>query len=385
MNNENQGQTIPDMIAILERKEEDMRNRRNKNMIRLFAESSSNSIQRRFELKQSSKLNIKMIRQFRYDSSKDKVQLKSIPCICEECLKGNFYQCLIYDQPIIEVDIVESNGSIQLRNAVDDENHEIEDFDPPHILGKDYTIDLDFVNLEFQSDPERRCTTPRQDSQNINNPDSQNDNASDEIRDVELSSPNPTCVTSSQKDGLIELKDFGSLDEDVEQTDDQYILDRLACMSNSAFIEPIRFGTDKRCLQAILEKTGLVEGFSLDYIGYMLLKQYPNSADCSFLKTQLCLWLKYPVKTRADWTTNLISTTERLDEQSFIKSKRIILPWNKDGNHWTVFHFDSTKKIIESFDSFHSAPHSSDLKRITNFLRVSILFISTRFDFLADF
>jgi len=373
MNNENQGQTISDIIAILERKEEEMRLRRNKNMIRLFAESSSSSIKRKFELKQSSKLNIKMIRQYRYDRSKDKVQLKSIPCICEKCLEGNFYQCLIYDQPIIEVDIVESPSSLQLRNAVDDENDEIENFNATEILRKDFSIDFDFLNLEFQNDPQRRCTTPRQDSQNINNPDSRNDNSPDEIRDVELSSPNPTCVTSSQKDGLIELIDFGSFDEDVEQTDEKYILDRLTCMSNSDYIEPIRFETDKRCLQAIFEKTGLVEGWSLDYIGFMILKKYPNSGDCSFLKTQLCLWLGYPEETRADWTTNLISMTERLDEQSFIKTKRIILPWNKNGNHWTVFHFDSTKKIIESFDSFHSPPHSSDIKRITDFLKVSTL------------
>ena len=383
MNNENEGQTISDIVDILKRKEEDMRTRRNKNMIRLFAESSSDSVERKYELKNANKLNIKMIRQYRYDKNTDKVQLKSIPCICEICLAGNFNECLIYSQQIIEAEVIQSTRSVQLRNPNFDAGDEIdevdnnENFTASGIL-RNNTIDIDFVNHDMEKTSQSKPPTPRQDSQNVNNPNSQNVNSPDDIGCVELSSPDPNRVTSSQKEEVIDLKDFGSLDEAEAQGDDEYILNRLNCMSNSDYIEPIRFETDKKSLQRILDNRGELDGWSLNYICHMILKQASNQNDCSFLKTDLSLWFANPVKHRVKWTNNLISRQSKADkqslkndEESFKKSKRIIIPWNKDGNHWIVFHLDSTQKIIESFDSLHLRPNPSDVKRITNFLRVS--------------
>ena len=271
---------------------------------------------------------------------------------------------MTYDQPIIEAEIVESTGSLQLRNSNNVEDDDYEDFNASEVFRKNYTIDMDFVN-QFQSDPQSESTTPRQESHNMNGPDPQNSPV--DIGDVELSSPNPDNVTSTQKEDLNELKDFGVFNENADQNDDEYILNRLTCMSNSYYIEPIRFMADKSSLQRIYEKAGLVDGYGLDYIGHIIHEEASNTSDCSFLKTQFSLWLTYPVKTRANWTTNLIA-----DEESFIQAKRIILPWNKAGNHWIVLHFDSTRKIIENFDSLHGPSNLSDIKRITNFLRVCI-------------
>ena len=363
MNRENEGQTIPEFVELLKQQENHSRTKRRGNMIRLFGEAGSESTEKRFELKDSAKINIKMVRQYRYDEVNEKIQLKSIPCICENCLQGNFNSCNKYNQVIIETDIIDYHSPPQRRpnsnlEAEEIEAEEIEDFGEFEILRQNDNIDINFLNNNFESYPQSKNPSPRQNK----SPDS-----ADEC--IELSSPNPDHVTSTQEQ-TVEFEDFGSIDDNDDQSDGNYIAQRLKCMSQRDCLEPTRFLNDRECLEAILDSEGWLYGFSLNYLSHMISKQNSSNEDCSFLKTEIARWLNAPVKERLNWNSLLIGK-----EKIFQNSKRIIVPWHKNGNHWTVFHFDSNLKIIECFDSLHEPPYLCDMKKITNFLRVSTLLI----------
>ena len=215
-----------------------------------------------------------MIRQYRYDMKTNKVHLKSIPCICEDCLDGNFGQCCFYDQQIIEADIIETKDALQLRkDSYVEEIVDHEDYSEADVfLRNNHEIDIDFLNRELEDQSQNKTASPQQDSKNLDSPDPSIVDSPNYIGSVELSSPNPDCITSSQKENLVEFADFGSLDD---RNEDEYLLNRLNSMSDSEYIEPKEFGTDKKCLKAIFETTGLVEGFSLDFFGNIIL-QHPN-------------------------------------------------------------------------------------------------------------
>ena len=59
--------------------------------------------------------------------------------------------------------------------------------------------------------------------------------------------------------------------------------------------------------------------------------------------------------------------------QSLTSWKRIIVPWNVNGNHWTLFVFDSNRKLIEHFCSLGANPKLHDLSLITKCLEVSFI------------
>ena len=59
--------------------------------------------------------------------------------------------------------------------------------------------------------------------------------------------------------------------------------------------------------------------------------------------------------------------------------KRILVPWNLDRNHWTLFIFDSNRKVIEYFDSYGKDPYSFELKLIIREFRVRLHVIYCKF------
>ena len=68
--------------------------------------------------------------------------------------------------------------------------------------------------------------------------------------------------------------------------------------------------------------------------------------------------------------------------QSLTSSKRIIVPWNVNRNHWTLFVFDSNRKIIEHFCSLRANPKLHELSLITKCLEVSFIrIIEKNFNF----
>lgn len=371
MNCENDGQTIPDFIDILRSNEKHSRTKRQHNMIRLFAESRTESSEKRFELKDASKINIKMVRQYRYDEKTEKVQLKSIPCICENCLQGNFNLCKNYKQTIIESDIIDYNHPRQLRPNSKceepeeiEESQEFEDFSDINLSKEKYEsyIDMRFINDFLKAEPQSQQPSPL----NANEADTQFEEPEDFVGYTELSSPNADHITSSQEHKQVDFDDLGSIDDnDDSLNDENYIHQRLQCMSKHDCLEPRRFLNDKTCLEALLKLDGWLYGWTLNYFGYMLLKER-NDKSCSIMKTEIASWLKLPVKTRPEWQFNLLGEAE-----AFQNANRIIIPWHKEGNHWILLQFDARRKIIESFDSLHELPLQSDMKRVKNFLRVS--------------
>lgn len=365
MNCENEGQTIHEFIDVLRSNENHARTKRHPNMIRLFAESQTECSEKRFELKDASKINIKMIRQYRYDEKTEKIQLKSIPCICESCLQGNFNLCENYKLSILESDIIDYSHPRQLRpNSKGDEPEEIEeseefeDFSDTDLTIEKYNVDSRFINDFLKDRPLSQPSSPLQ----TNKPEFEE--PEDVVGYIELSSPNPDHLTSSQEHKQVDFEDLGSID-DNDDNDESYIRQRLQCMSQHDRLEPRRFNNDKQCLETLLKIDGWLYGWSLNYFGYMLLKA-TNDESCSILKTEIASWLQLPAKSRPEWQFNLIGEAE-----SFQNAKRVIIPWHKNGNHWTLLQFDSQRKMIESFDSFHHPPLQLDMNRVKNFLRVS--------------
>ena len=102
----------------------------------------------------------------------------------------------------------------------------------------------------------------------------------------------------------------------------------------------------------------------------MLISQKANDYDCAILKTEVASWLTSDRNTRWEWQKNLLTS-----EEAFIEAKRILIPWNKNGNHWTLFHLDSTRKTIESFDSFHFEPNEKDLEYLSDFITVCLFYL----------
>ena len=89
-----------------------------------------------------------------------------------------------------------------------------------------------------------------------------------------LSSPNSDNLISSPISNSVNFKDLGSFDADDEAKNaEANIMNRLNQMSGSDCLVPTSFFTDKQCLLAILNETGWVIGWSLDYIVNMLISQ----------------------------------------------------------------------------------------------------------------
>ena len=97
----------------------------------------------------------------------------------------------------------------------------------------------------------------------------QTDHSPESFEYAELSSPNSDNLISSPISNSVNFKDLGSFDAD----DEANIMNRLNQMSGSDCLVPTSFFTDKQCLLAILNETGWVIGWSLDYIANMLISQ----------------------------------------------------------------------------------------------------------------
>ena len=86
-------------------------------------------------------------------------------------------------------------------------------------------------------------------------------------------------MISSPISNSVNFKDLGSFDADDEAKNagaknaEANIMNRLNQMSGSDCLVPTSFFTDKQCLLAILNETGWVIGWSLDYIANMLISQ----------------------------------------------------------------------------------------------------------------
>ena len=250
MNNENEGQTIDEIVRNLTKNEEDMRLKRANNFIRIFVKSDPVDNTKSMQLKNASKLNIKMTRQFTYDKTNDKVLLKEIPCICEKCLDGNFHQCLIYDQTIVQAEIHHVGQRQELRKSKTDKDHDQDIEDEEQFEYQQLEVNKRRIKCKVDSEfiqglsveNEQTETT----SENEFKPPSQPSDSDD------LSSPIPDQRTSSQNEpsnGLNQFEFFGD-----QETDEHYIQKRIDCMGDTNFLEPTQLETNKACMQAIFKK-----------------------------------------------------------------------------------------------------------------------------------
>ena len=362
MNNENEGQTIDEIVRNLTKNEEAMRLKRTNNFIRIFVESDSVENTKSLQLKNASKLNIKMTRQFTYDKQNDKVLLKEIPCICNRCLDGDFHQCPIFDQPIVEAEINHVGPQRELRKSKIDKDHDEDIEDEEQFEYQQLEVNQRRIKCKMDSEFIQGLSVEKELTETASQNKFQTRSLS--IDSDDFSSPIPDQMTSSQKEesnGLNQFEFFGD-----QETDEDYLRKRIDCMGDTNFLEPTQFETNKACMEAIFKKKGFeswVIGWSLNYFANMLIEQTSDVQDVCFLKCELSEWVN--AENQYDWHYLLINEEEKLR-----KAKRILIPWLR-GSHWTVFHYDSYRNIIEYFDSKHNLPSDEDVESISDFLKVS--------------
>ena len=91
----------------------------------------------------------------------------------------------------------------------------------------------------------------------------------------------------------------------------------------------------------------------------------------TILNTKTINWLADV--NRENWTDLIINFTH------FYQADRIIIPWRPQESHMAVYHFDSSRKVIEWFDSSQGEPNHFCTMAVSNLIKVSFLF---RFCFL---
>ena len=362
LNAESKGQHIEDIVTELRKIEDQKRQQRKTGFIRLFGKSiSPNADTQQFQLKQSSKVNIQRIRQYSYDANIDAVRIKEYPCFCAVCLNGRFDDCQLFKQKIINVFIEKRHVSQANIEEID-----LDDGDLEQNLNNDswkqdpnLSIDIDFLNNEH---PEEFNTEESGD-----NPDSKNVNTSFQS-DACSSQPDKGQKTSSQtKKNIPDLQDFGPLD--VSMSDYDYVQNRINNMMPRQSIKPAKYIMEKQSLNDLFKRTGLLDGFTLNYLGNMFTSQ-SQSTDCYIFDPQIADYLRLPAKNRpVDWVRSL--TTH--NSERFASAERIIIPWNHNRNHWTVIYLKCQMKTIQYFDSCREPPRYTDMKSIIKFFEVNFM------------
>ena len=79
MNEDSKGQTIQEIVSILQTNENEMRKSRSEDFCRVYGESQFCSAAREYELKNAARINIQMIRMYHFDKSTNRVNFKEIP------------------------------------------------------------------------------------------------------------------------------------------------------------------------------------------------------------------------------------------------------------------------------------------------------------------
>ena len=138
---------------------------------------------------------------------------------------------------------------------------------------------------------------------------------------------------------------------------------KISLLSQHEILEPRRFKLNKNCLERLhAENSNGIPFQTIDYLAHVFLTKTRSNA--AIFKFDFLDWLS--AMARPNWTDYVINFTE------FFRAERIIVPWNTNGHHATVYHFDSTRKVIEWFDSCGTQPDYFCTKTIKNFLKVSI-------------
>ena len=358
LNSDSKGQNIEDIVENLTRIEIQKRQQRVSGFIRLFGESvplSPDSPQ--YQLKNANKINIQRIRQFSYNETLDQIKIKEFPCYCSSCLTGAFEQCHFFNQKIIYVDI----ENRRLREKNDDELESEPATDPisnqelneTREMIPNTSIDVEYLHKEYseefqpkQSPTETKKTNASFDSQPCSSPDRVNQ------------------TSSQKKDDIPDLLDLGPLD--VSLNDFDFVQHRINNMVFQECLKPTKYMMDKKSLEELLNRKGLLDGCTLNYIGNMYLSQN-NSNNCYVIDPQLANFLRTPARARREWTRCL--TTH--DPKRFEEAEKLIIPWHQDRNHWTCYYLNSTNQTIQYFDSYREPPRLTDLKQIIKFIRVS--------------
>ena len=321
--------------------------------IERFFEISKTIDEPRIGIKKSGALQNMMVKMASYDAKQDKLLMSDLACLCSSCNFGKFDSCENYTHRIVKAEISSTKSKTKKKTFSDDfiaEEEEFNKYEAEWDKKIEQYEEMDFDNEQDFLDSSSRTKHSQ--------------------KNVDLSPPDADNYRFSPQYDSKYFKDFGSFDAESD-ADEKNIMNRLDCMAAGDCIEPKTFLTDKECILAILNRTGLVVGWSLDYIANMLLSQKSNIHECSILKTETKSWLACDKNTRWEWQRNLLT-----NEDAFTNAKRILFPWNKNGRHWTLFHFDSTRKIIESFDSLHEKPKPDDFKDASYFIKVCFIFFS---------
>ena len=354
LNAESRAQNIQDIVDNLRRIEIQKRQQRVSLFTRLFGESIPlNAESPQYQLKNSTKINIQRIRQYSYDSKQDSIQIKEFPCYCSFCLGGTFDQCQLYNQKIIKV-LIENRksnvGNADLSETEDQtDQYNNKNLADEHKKESNISIDIEFLNTEFAEEMKQ----PEKDKEN------------ESFGSEACSLPDKANQTSSQKnDKIPDLEDFGNLD--ISMDDFDYVQHRINNMVSKEEIRPTKYFMEKKSLEELFKRNGLVDSFTLNYVGYMYLKEF-DTKDCYVFDPQISRYLRLPVKQRSNWRQFL--TTH--DQNCFADAKRIIIPWHYNSNHWTVVYLNSKNNTIQYFDSYNNPPKLTDMSRIINFVKVN--------------
>ena len=138
-------------------------------------------------------------------------------------------------------------------------------------------------------------------------------------------------------------------------------------MLDGDFLQPIEFMVNSTCLKRLFGRSSekWLTGWSLDYLANLFLTK--KEIRVSVLKAEFTTWLAKPLRRRSKWQTNIIES-----ESEFLSAEKIIIPFHFNLNHWTVFYFDSTRRMVEYFDSYHAEPSTVDIASLSDFLKVII-------------
>ena len=351
LNADSRAQNIDDIIENLRRIETQKRQQRVSLFTRLFGKSISfNPESPQYQLKNSTKINIQRIRQYSYDSKEDSIQIKEFPCFCSSCLGGSFDQCQLYNQKIIKV-LIENRKS-NVKNAEISDPEDLSDHNSEkdgHKKEPNISIDIEYLNDEYPEEMKQ----------------SEKNEENESFGSEACSLPEKTNQTSSQKqDKIPNLADFGNLD--ISMDDFDYVQHRINNMVSYEQIKPTKYFMEKKSLEELFKRNGLVDSFTLNYVGYMYLTQF-DTKDCYVFDPQISRYLAQPVRQRPNWQRSL--TTH--DQDCFADAKRIIIPWHYNSNHWTVVYMNSKNKTIQYFDSYNKPPKLTDMSKIINFVKVS--------------
>ena len=353
MHSDSVGQTIEDFINRLRLHENEMRKTRNADFCRVYGESQLFEKAHEYELKNSTKINIKMIRMYHYNKSNDVIKFKEIPCFCFNCLDGQFDKCEILVQPIVSSDIVPASELRKLRNQPEDvmndsfeqredittepiifdsnldvkffKDYEIEEHEPVEIEHKK-KADVSFCGSEESSSPTDDFQTSSQKFLNTSLTRNQNISQSsyaksvltiDEdgnllppspINDDGNLFPSPPIDDEDPVSPIIVQNE--SIDKNLRDADEAFIMRRLNYLDQQ-YLLPENIGLEKKDFLTVFDKKGKLYGTCIDYIGNMLMKNSEN--DCVILRCELYNWLHASSKFRFAWKNNIMCSESKFE------------------------------------------------------------------------